>query len=58
MNYVCAATSCNLTACVLLSGRDKPVIKKALVELDGPVFGAYKQMRDKWALEDSYRSAC
>jgi hypothetical protein len=35
--------------------RDKPVIKKALVELDGPVFNVYQQLRKKWALEDCYR---
>ncbi|CAL5223693.1 g6246 [Coccomyxa viridis] len=37
-------------------GKDKPVIRKALVELDGPVFGAYKELRQRWATEDAYRS--
>ena len=37
------------------SCRDKPVIRKALVELDGPVFGAYKELRQRWAAEDAYR---
>ena len=35
-------------------GQFKPVIKKALVELDGPVFKELEQNRDKWALEDDY----
>ena len=40
------------------SCRDKPVIRKALVELDGPVFGAYKELRQRWAAEDAYRCSC
>ena len=35
-------------------GEMKPVIKKALVELDGPVFKAIEQNREKWALNDCY----
>jgi len=35
-------------------GSDKPVIKKALVDLKGGAFGMLKQNRDKWALEDDY----
>jgi len=35
-------------------GKDKPVIKKALVELDGKPFKAFLANRDKWALETSY----
>ncbi len=35
-------------------GKDKPVIKKALVELDGAPFKAYVANRDKWAVETSY----
>lgn len=35
-------------------GQFKPVIKKALVELDGPVFKALEENREKWALEDRY----
>jgi diphosphate-dependent phosphofructokinase len=37
-------------------GKDVPVIKKALVELDGPIFKAYKAVRDQWAVLDCYRS--
>jgi len=37
-------------------GKDVPVIKKALVDLDGPIFGAFKEVRDKWALLDCYQS--
>jgi len=35
-------------------GEMKPVIKKALVELNGPVFKALEQNREKWALNDCY----
>lgn len=35
-------------------GEMKPVIQKALVELDGPVFKALETNREKWALEDHY----
>ena len=35
-------------------GEMKPVIKKALVELDGPVFKALEANREKWALNDCY----
>lgn len=37
-------------------GKDVPVIKKALVELDGQMFQAYAAVRDKWALLDCFRS--
>ena len=35
-------------------GEMKPVIKKALVELDGPVFKALDENREKWAMNDCY----
>ena len=35
-------------------GEFKPVIKKALVELDGPVFKMLEANREKWALQDKY----
>ena len=35
-------------------GEMKPVIKKALVELDGPVFGALAKNREKWAENDCF----
>ena len=35
-------------------GEMKPVIKKALVELDGPVFKALESHREKWAMNDCY----
>ncbi|MEI7474362.1 MAG: diphosphate--fructose-6-phosphate 1-phosphotransferase [bacterium] len=35
-------------------GEMKPVIQKALVRLDGPVFKALETNREKWALEDHY----
>ena len=35
-------------------GEMKPVIKKALVELDGPVFKALEDNRTKWAINDCY----
>ncbi len=35
-------------------GEDKPVIKKALVELDGKPFKFFEANRDKWAVETCY----
>ncbi|MDG5815682.1 diphosphate--fructose-6-phosphate 1-phosphotransferase [Chitinispirillales bacterium ANBcel5] len=35
-------------------GKDKPVIKKALVELHGKPFHEYAYNREAWALEDDY----
>lgn len=35
-------------------GEFKPVIKKALVEIDGPVFKYLQDNREQWALEDCY----
>ncbi len=40
-------------------GKDKPVIMKALVELDGPrsqPFQAFAEQREKWMLHDMYRA--
>ena len=37
-------------------GKDKPVITKALVELDGQMFNAYAAVRDRWAYLDAYIS--
>ena len=38
------------------SGKDKPVIKKALVDLDGQPMQAYRWIRDHWSIHDCYRS--
>ncbi len=35
-------------------GKDHPVIRKALVELDGAPFKAFSAARDGWAVENSY----
>ena len=35
-------------------GEDKPVIKKALVELDGKPFKYFEEHRDTWAVETSF----
>ena len=35
-------------------GENKPVIKKALVELDGPVFARLEKNREDWAMNDRY----
>ena len=35
-------------------GQDKPVIRKALVELEGPVFKAFAKIRDQWAKGDDF----
>ncbi len=36
-------------------GKDKPVIKKALVELDGAPFKEFASKRDEWAVKTSFR---
>ena len=36
-------------------GKEKPVIKKALVELDGKPFREFAAARDAWRLNDQYR---
>jgi pyrophosphate--fructose-6-phosphate 1-phosphotransferase len=36
-------------------GEDKPVIKKALVELDGAPFKYFEAHRDEWAVETCYK---
>lgn len=38
------------------SGKEKPVIRKALVELEGPPMMAYRGMRTVWAQSDAYRA--
>lgn len=38
-------------------GKKVPVIKKALVNLEGKSFQLYQKNRDKWAYEDLYESA-
>jgi len=35
-------------------GSQKPVIRKALVEIKGPAFKAFEAMREVWAIETSY----
>ncbi len=35
-------------------GEMKPVIKKALVEIDGPVFKKLQDNRERWAMDDYY----
>jgi diphosphate-dependent phosphofructokinase len=35
-------------------GEEKPVIRKALVELDGKPFRGFKSMRDEWAIKTCY----
>ena len=37
-------------------GKDKPVIEKALVKLDGAPFKAFEAMKAEWAVKDCYRS--
>ena len=36
-------------------GQDKPVIQKALVDLNGPAFKAFADNREYWAKEEAYR---
>ena len=40
------------------NGEDKPVIKKALVELDGKPFKFFEANRDTWAVETAYTYPC
>ena len=37
-------------------GKDKPVIRKALVDLKGKPFKAFDSLRKKWAVEDDFAS--
>lgn len=37
-------------------GKDKPVIKKALVELDSLPFLLFRKLREEWRHEDCYRN--
>lgn len=53
------AAGCPLPAMMGLErrkGKDKPVITKALVELDGPMFKCFQAVRTKWAYLDCYQS--
>lgn len=38
------------------AGKQKPVISKALVRLDGGMFKAYAAVRELWAMTDAYKS--
>ncbi len=38
------------------SGKEKPVIRKALVNLEGESFQLYQKNRERWAYEDHYES--
>ncbi|MES2122420.1 MAG: diphosphate--fructose-6-phosphate 1-phosphotransferase [Chlamydiota bacterium] len=44
----------NLMHFEMRKGVEKPVIQKALVDLDGKPFGHFKQHREQWALNDVY----
>lgn len=49
------AAGCPLTTMMGVErrkGKDKPVITKYVVELDGPMYKAYTQFKDRWALYD------
>lgn len=55
LNWV--AAGCPLPAMMGIErrkGKDKPVITKALVELDGPMFKCFEAVRTKWAYLDCY----
>ena len=40
----------------LRRGKEKAVIKKALVDLDGEPMKAFEAVRDSWKMNDCYRS--
>jgi len=53
------AAGCPLPAMMGLErrkGKDKPVITKALVELEGQMFKVYAALRNKWSLLDCFKS--
>jgi pyrophosphate--fructose-6-phosphate 1-phosphotransferase len=39
------------------SGKRKPVIQKAFVDLQGVPFKTFSQQRERWILEDDYRNS-
>ena len=56
-NWVCAG--CPLPSMMGLEkrrGKNKPVIVKYLVDLEGPMFHAYKLFKDAWKIYDCYQS--
>jgi len=50
----CAVPLTSLLGMELRKGRSVPVIGKALVRTDGPVFRAFAAERERWAIEDAY----
>jgi len=50
----CAVPLASLLGMELRKGRCVPVIGKALVRTDGPVFHAFAAERERWAIEDAY----
>lgn len=57
LNWI--AAGCPLPAMMGIErrkGKDKPVITKALVELNGEMFKCYEALRNKWAILDCYQS--
>jgi pyrophosphate--fructose-6-phosphate 1-phosphotransferase len=39
----------------LRKGKMKPVIRKALVDVDGPVFAAFARHRESWVVDDTFQ---
>ena len=56
-NWICAG--CPLPSMMGIEkrrGKNKPVITKYLVDLDGPMFKTLEQFRDAWSIYDCYKS--
>jgi len=52
---VCALPITSLMNMEMRKGKEKPVIQKALVDLQGKAFKDFERHRDKWKLQDHYQ---
>ena len=51
---VCGVPITSLMNIEKRKGKDKPVIRKALVDLEGGVFKTFEKLRESWRLDDHY----
>jgi pyrophosphate--fructose-6-phosphate 1-phosphotransferase len=51
---ICAVPITSLMTIEMRKGREKPVIEKALVDLEGEPFKTFASKRDKWKVDDHY----
>ena len=52
---ICAVPITSLMNMETRKGKEKPVIQKALVDLEGKAFKDFERNREKWKFEDHYR---